>query len=1099
MENRFKQMREELDSLGYFQKLVPESMPLVQKLLLDLYKTSENLQKYMKISQCALEERDLLESGVEPYKCDNARLIKECNELHQAFIHFKEQHEKNQKGPKVGKAKNDISSNKGPHKGPLLTKSCSPAEEKVKDLEEKHLRLTQENTYLKNQVETRDKEVERLHLLLEGGRPYEAVTKDCCYKNIDNQMTSLQDEITRLNAERNNLQAQLKEAVAKQHEAMRRALHLVERNRQLEKEMKNVDEIALAVEAECKSTVRGNSEKVIRLQDRINESLILIQNLERDKRKLAADLDSVMLEKSHLEGQLQSEQDANKKLTDRINCLVIIENDLNLEIDRLTQLNAKQKRNIMELESRKTGTFHREDLCERVNMKTTKRSLGDTMEDDVLNKKGGIELTNLKSGHKKDCKKSSVSKSPTKNPSVQDKNEGSTYQPETGPKCCCESGNCIKNLRDLLDREVEFRQVHAKQSVEDLRQEKEYYMKEYQRLMEQMRNVPRFETSGNEIMQLKQQLNDKEHQINQLEENLRRFKIRNSEYIINGIQLPDSQRSVCSNINCKNKERELEVKSKELNNLEIENNSLKTKLQAINESTVFNEERIKRAFKEMQEHIQKLEDERRDLVKADLTQRSNISELENHYRSVKDQHKQTQMELNNLRANYNQLKLLQEQNDRALTEAQAHVLRAETDLAGYKSKIKESSNDTLLQDREIARLTSDIQIMKNQLIRLDKEKDSLANNLDEKTEKIASLEDDLGEKTKLIARLETELKDLNRKLSKRANETSSQDQLLRAKEQEIASLEQDHEKEKRLKEAALVENKRLQNDLSSVVCDCREARNELDITKRQVEDLKRQLQHYVAEIKRTEDLISQKELERSELLDQFKSLSQEANELESNNHTLETEATQSKIQLSVALDHTSDLERKIQHQESVIKSYEKQIAESSENVARLEMQLKQNGMELEHCSSELKQMRDLCVKLDREKDVLKSELTNREDRRSQAQKITEKLSSEKETLQKVLEQEKTSLEMVEKLLSDTRRDLTEQRLLNQDMQREISRLKQNISELEERLTTTSEQLDIYQGKAFEYSQQNKQLRRDIANERFSRSRLDDNKGYYPSL
>lgn len=48
-------------------------------------------------------------------------------------------------------------------------------------------------------------------------------------------------------------------------------------------------------------------------------------------------------------------------------------------------------------------------------------------------------------------------------------------------------------------------------------------------------------------------------------------------------------------------------------------------------------------------------------------------------------------------------------------------------------------------------------------------------------------------------------------------------------------------------------------------------------------------------------------------------------------------------------------------------------------------------------------------------------------------------------------------------------------------------------------TTTAEQLDNYQLKALEYSQQNKQLRRDIANERFSKSIRSDDKGYYPSL
>lgn len=66
-------------------------------------------------------------------------------------------------------------------------------------------------------------------------------------------------------------------------------------------------------------------------------------------------------------------------------------------------------------------------------------------------------------------------------------------------------------------------------------------------------------------------------------------------------------------------------------------------------------------------------------------------------------------------------------------------------------------------------------------------------------------------------------------------------------------------------------------------------------------------------------------MERTEILDQFKCLSQEANILESNNHTLESEATQSRVQLSVALDHASDLESKLENQEMMIRSYERQV------------------------------------------------------------------------------------------------------------------------------------------------------------------------------
>lgn len=52
------------------------------------------------------------------------------------------------------------------------------------------------------------------------------------------------------------------EAVAKQHEAMKRALHLANRNRELEKELRDIDQMALAVEADANCSARINAEKV---------------------------------------------------------------------------------------------------------------------------------------------------------------------------------------------------------------------------------------------------------------------------------------------------------------------------------------------------------------------------------------------------------------------------------------------------------------------------------------------------------------------------------------------------------------------------------------------------------------------------------------------------------------------------------------------------------------------------------------------------------------------------------------------------------------------------------------------------------------------
>lgn len=402
MSSKFDRLREELDSLGYRQKLHPECVLLVEKLLADLNVTTANLQKYMKISQHALEERDILELGAEPYKCDNAKLIKECNDLHIAFIHFKEQHEKIQR-----ELRNQISTlniklencnlekrkimsqlqqlekekyRKASKNGFLIEQKVGNDNKKfeistamagaeaniaclnkeLKNLKDINSQLAENNVILQNQLVTRDEEINRLQSLVEGGRSYKSASKDCCFQT-DGQVVLLHDELNKLKKEKSDFLIQVKAALAKQHEAMRRALHLAERNRQLEKEMKDIDEIALAVEAEANSSVKDNAEKVTRLQDRINDSLKLIQNLESDNAKLkqdkvtiSADLDAIKLEKMYLQKQLNMEVEDKKRLTDRINNFAIIENDLNLEIDRLTKLTTEQRRQIIELESQVT-------------------------------------------------------------------------------------------------------------------------------------------------------------------------------------------------------------------------------------------------------------------------------------------------------------------------------------------------------------------------------------------------------------------------------------------------------------------------------------------------------------------------------------------------------------------------------------------------------------------------------------------------------------------------------------------------------------------------------------------------------------------------
>ena len=104
---KFSSLRRRLDQLGYRQPLGIESLPLVERLFADLIHTTESLKNSrLNTSSIAGGSRRADGDGshvtsdaqIDAYKSDNARLIRESNELHQQLIHVKEDSEFTIKG-----------------------------------------------------------------------------------------------------------------------------------------------------------------------------------------------------------------------------------------------------------------------------------------------------------------------------------------------------------------------------------------------------------------------------------------------------------------------------------------------------------------------------------------------------------------------------------------------------------------------------------------------------------------------------------------------------------------------------------------------------------------------------------------------------------------------------------------------------------------------------------------------------------------------------------------------------------------------------------------------------------------------------------------
>lgn len=121
------------------------------------------------------------------------------------------------------------------------------------------------------QLSLKDKELYRLKKMLET-----RIGSCTCRKNErciecndgwsgQNKFSEI-NEVRVLQQAKLNLEQQLRDALDKQHDAMTQAMKLAERNEELEKELKDIDHIALAVEADCNSTVKENNKRVSQLQ-----------------------------------------------------------------------------------------------------------------------------------------------------------------------------------------------------------------------------------------------------------------------------------------------------------------------------------------------------------------------------------------------------------------------------------------------------------------------------------------------------------------------------------------------------------------------------------------------------------------------------------------------------------------------------------------------------------------------------------------------------------------------------------------------------------------------------------------------------------------
>lgn len=146
--------------------------------------------------------------------------------------------------------------------------------------------------------------------------------------------------------------------------------------------------------------------------------------------------------------------------------MFILEKDLNNEIDRLLRITGEQKKKIAELEyqittdkvSHGTGDFSRPKDFSSSARPDVNLDISPTKS------KGSppVKVSKSKIEHKKTCKKVTSAKQSQTQTQKKDTVDSQLVPPLMLAKCCCEAGGCLKTMKELLDKEMEYRQVQVR-------------------------------------------------------------------------------------------------------------------------------------------------------------------------------------------------------------------------------------------------------------------------------------------------------------------------------------------------------------------------------------------------------------------------------------------------------------------------------------------------------------------------------------------------------------------------------------------------------------------------------------------------------------
>ncbi|XP_071343000.1 centrosomal protein of 135 kDa isoform X2 [Trachinotus anak] len=1103
-ERKFVNLRKRLDQLGYRQPLGIESLPLVEKLFSDLVHTTESLRN-AKLSAGKIEkETRNCDALLEPYRTENARLVRENNELHLEVLKLKEDKDRVTRELKTHIRKLDhetsdlkFLNNQYVHKVRCLEKDSKAKAERIQQLQEKNMQaVVQTPGGKKRSIPFRRQRMQIDELIPPSSTSaYPVSQPDDPYvadllQLADSRIHELQEDIIKVKLDLENAQEYIK--------------HL---NTQVEERDKEIERLNCVLHG-------GRPHDVISLeaQNISNEKLI-----------------------SHLNLQIEYLQETNRTLEEKVEGLQQRKKDASTEVANLSLKN-------LELCEELT---HIDDLAKRLEMdkervlETADMELQETNKEIQRQQKIIKDLEDIITKTRKEQSEGDFERDRLRDQLVELKEQNEKME---GLVNFLEQEKI--RLQDKVERMMaadkdlvlELETLRAKHGVcgrerspsrldafvKSLEEERDYYRQEAERYKRvrgaggldlspscspRRGSSPRSKvTRGGfaeaellrvvkERDELKAALLDFEKHMEDIQNNVKAVCTERDHFKAlyrqaqEDLKLARSSDKSADILNLQEELKQAEIKMEQMS---IERDTLMERLKVAQTSALTDRQGEERRVLDLEDAVQSLEEEKLDL-------QSQVCLLKESREAVQEELKvrsaalvQNAEEAAQQRAESNALRLLQEQMEQSLSDTQHRLSVKMNELRAAHEQIEKLEERLGELSQRGSKHKQDVAVLQKSVSALDREKDALQDEVDQKTEKLVALQEELSKKENTleglrltVTKMDNSIAQLQGALNSREREITSLRRQLDAAQEELAGLRRD-------KEVTVRENRRLQDDLATMTRENQAVHMEMEEALHEKDELKLRVHSYISEVSRIEKLMATKEQENRDLLERFRMAHSEVEEhqqklqqAEGLNNSIRLELLSSDTERRHLRDTVGHQEREIQQ---ALQAYEAQVSSLVRGMSRLEEELHKAQEEKAALLSDLASVRELCVKLDSGKELTARQLTSKSMDLERVTGELEDVRSEAELLKKQLASERLTVRNLETLLSTNRHKEFQTHLTASERESELKVLRDRLTLADSKTAEHAREVLQLRGKVSQLQTEMDVLKRQLTTERFERER-----------